>query len=81
MADYNVRLKHQPGVSNKADHLSQQPDYDQGGDDNQNVMALLDHLFTNVINLAMLQEDICQSQRDHPTIFPFLLYDTIWTQL
>ncbi len=42
MVDYNIKLKHQLGITNKADHLSQHPDYDQGEDDNVNVMALLD---------------------------------------
>ncbi len=68
MVDYNIRLKHQPGTTNKADHLSQQPDYDQGDDNNRDVMALSDCLFANVINLATLQEDVCQSQKDHPTM-------------
>ena len=68
MVDYNIRLKHQLGAMNKADHLSRWPDYDQGKDNNQNVMALLDHLFANVLNLTTLQEDVCQLQKDHPTI-------------
>src|SRR6266481_6577478 len=55
---------------NRADHLSRQPDYDQGTEDNQEVMALPDRLFANVINLATLQEDIHQSQTDHePTLY------------
>ncbi len=69
MADYDVHLKHQPGTTNKADHLARRPDYDQGTDDNQEVTALPDRLFANVLNLATLQEDIRQSQRDHePTL-------------
>ncbi len=69
LADYDVQLKHQPGVTNKADHLSRRPDYDQGDDDNREITALPDRLFANVINLATLQEDVCQSQQDHkPTL-------------
>src|SRR6266403_271273 len=69
LADYDVHLKHQPGVTNKADHLSRRPDYNQGTDDNQEVTALPDRLFANVLNLATLQEDVRQSQRDHePTL-------------
>ncbi len=68
MVDYDIKLKHQPGVTNKANHLSQQPDYDQGENNNQNVMALPAHLFANIVNLAMLQEDIHLSQRDHPMV-------------
>ncbi len=70
LADYDVQLKHQPGVTNKADHLSRRPDYDQGAKDNQEVTALPDRLFANVINLATQQEDVHQSQRDHkPTLY------------
>ncbi len=54
---------------NKANHLSRRPDYDQGTEDNSEVTALPDCLFTIVINLATLQEDVRQSQRDHePTL-------------
>jgi len=67
LADYNVQLKHQPGVTNKADHLSRRLDYDQGTEDNSDVTALPNHLFANIINLATLQEDVRQSQRDHKT--------------
>src|SRR6266478_3936383 len=42
LADYDIQLKHQPGVTNRANHL-----------------------FANIINLATLQEDVCQSQKDH----------------
>src|SRR6266403_47936 len=65
LADYDVQLKHQPGVTNKADHLSRQPDYNQGTNDNQEVTALPDRLFANILNLATLQEDVRQSQQDH----------------
>jgi len=68
LADYDIQLKHQPGVTNKADHLSCRPDYDQGTEDNLEIMALPNHLFANVINLATLQEDVHQSQRDHKTM-------------
>ncbi len=51
LADYDVQLKHQLGVTNKANHLSRRPDYDQGADDNQEVMALPDQLFANCYEL------------------------------
>src|SRR6266403_1943696 len=62
LADYDVQLKHQLGVTNKANHLSRRPDYDQGTNDNQEIMALPERLFANVLNLATLQEDVRQSQ-------------------
>jgi len=68
LVDYDVQLKHQPRVTNKVDHLFRCPDYNQGAKDNTNVTTLPDHLFTNVVNLATLQEDVQQSQKDHATI-------------
>jgi RNase H-like domain found in reverse transcriptase/Reverse transcriptase (RNA-dependent DNA polymerase) len=37
LADYNFALVHKPGKLNKVDHLSQQPDYDNGKGDNEDV--------------------------------------------
>src|SRR6266478_3076110 len=36
-------------------------------EDNSEITALPNHLFANVINLATLQEDVRQSQKDHET--------------
>jgi hypothetical protein len=49
MGDYNLQLVHKSGVMNKADLLSRCPDYDQGKEDNGEVLVLLLHLFVNVI--------------------------------
>jgi hypothetical protein len=49
MGDYNLRLVHKPGVTNKADLLSRCPDFDQGKADNGVVLVLPPHLFINVI--------------------------------
>jgi hypothetical protein len=49
MGDYNLQLVHKPGVTNKVDLLSRHPDYDQGKEDNGEVLVLLPHLFVNVI--------------------------------
>jgi hypothetical protein len=64
LADYDIILKHQPGVTNKADHLSRRPDYDRGDDDNNDVTALPDRLFVNTINFTNFQEEVKQSQED-----------------
>jgi hypothetical protein len=42
-------LVHKLGASNRADHLSQRPDYDEGKGDNEDVQVLLDKLFANAI--------------------------------
>jgi hypothetical protein len=34
LADYNIQIQHCPGPSNRADALSQRPDYDQEEEDN-----------------------------------------------
>jgi hypothetical protein len=49
MGDYNLQLVHKPGVTNKADLLSRCPDYDQGKEDNGEVLVLPPHLFVNTI--------------------------------
>jgi hypothetical protein len=45
LADYNFQLVHIPGSTNKADALSQRPDYDDGSSDNSDVTVLPPHLF------------------------------------
>jgi hypothetical protein len=49
MGDYNLQLVHKPGVTNKADLLLRHPDYDQGKEDNGEVLVLPLHLFVNTI--------------------------------
>jgi RNase H-like domain found in reverse transcriptase len=57
LADYRFKLVHKPGASNKADHLSRQPDYDDGKGDNEDVQVLADKLFANaVVSLDIEQE-------------------------
>jgi Integrase zinc binding domain len=53
-------LVHKPGVSNKADHLSRRPDYDEGKGDNEDVQVLPDALFANTI----LSLDVEQAMYD-----------------
>jgi hypothetical protein len=45
LLDYHFKLKHIVGTANRADALSWWPDYDDGLNDNEDVVALLDHLF------------------------------------
>jgi hypothetical protein len=49
MGDYNLQLVHKLGVMNKADLLSRHPDYNQGKEDNGEVLVLPLHLFINAI--------------------------------
>ena len=49
LAHYDYEIHHLKGRENgRADALSQQLDYDQGGDDNEGVIVLLDVVFAKV---------------------------------
>ena len=45
LAEYDLELKHLPGIKNRADPLSRQPDYTKGEEDNNQVTALPQNLF------------------------------------
>jgi hypothetical protein len=46
LSEYNIEIRHIKGTSNgRADALSRRPDYDQGMEDNTNVVILPDHIF------------------------------------
>jgi RNase H-like domain found in reverse transcriptase/Integrase zinc binding domain len=64
LADYQFTLVHKPGVSNKVDHLSRRPDYDEGKGDNEDVQVLPDMLFAN----AILSLDVEQAVYDQQTV-------------
>ena len=62
LADYNLELRHLPGVKNRADPLSWRLDHDDGGSDNEQVTALPDELFAQVIETTALDQQIRQDQ-------------------
>jgi Integrase zinc binding domain len=62
LADYRFTLVHKPGVSNRADHLSQRPDYDEGKGDNEDVQVLLDKLFANAIVSLDVEQAVYDQQ-------------------
>jgi Integrase zinc binding domain len=55
-------LIHKPGASNRADHLSQQPDYDEGKEDNEDVQVLPDKLFTNAVTSLDIEQEVYDHQ-------------------
>jgi hypothetical protein len=61
LADYHILLQHRPGPQNRADALSQRPDYDQGEEDNQEVTPLPPYLFGDSIRSAALEALIEES--------------------
>jgi hypothetical protein len=50
LSEYNIEIRHIKGTSNgRADTLSRRPDYDQGTDDNTNVVVLPKHIFAKAV--------------------------------
>jgi hypothetical protein len=69
MGDYNVILEHRPGATNRADPLSHRLDFDDGSSDNENIIALPDHLFAATADTLDLEEAMIAAQKHHvPTI-------------
>jgi hypothetical protein len=62
LADYQFKLVHKPGVSNKVDHLSRWPDYDEGKEDNEDVQVLPDKLFANVVMSLNIEQEVYDQQ-------------------
>jgi RNase H-like domain found in reverse transcriptase/Integrase zinc binding domain/Reverse transcriptase (RNA-dependent DNA polymerase) len=62
LANYWFKLIHKPGVSNKADHLSRWPDYDEGKEDNEDVQVLPDKLFVNAVVSLNIEQEVYNRQ-------------------
>jgi hypothetical protein len=62
LAKYNFKLIHKPGHLNRADHLSRQPDYDKGKEDNAEVQVLQDHMFVNTVVSLNLKQEVYDAQ-------------------
>ena len=58
MEEFNFRLIHKPGQTNKADALSQNPGIDTGGRDNEAVVVLPDQLFVRVAATLQLEQEV-----------------------
>jgi hypothetical protein len=60
LAEYDIELQHIPGKTNgRADTLSRLPNYNQGGDDNEDVTVLPNHLF---IRLSLTEDEERQNE-------------------
>ena len=64
LGDYNLELRHLPGTKNHADALSRRPDYDQGEEDNDSVLALPMKLFAKAMSTITLDEKITKLQKE-----------------
>ena len=58
LAEYDLELKHLPGIKNRADPLSRRPDYTKGEEDNNQVTALPQNLFARAIEVMALERQI-----------------------
>jgi hypothetical protein len=65
LADYHLTLVHKPGIQNRADALSRHPDYDTGEKDNEDVIVLPEHLFTNAAEILSLEQWVHEAQEVH----------------
>ena len=64
LAEYNIEIHHVKGSANgRADALSRRPDYDQGTEDNRDVVVLPDKCFINATATIMASETIQQENR------------------
>ena len=57
LSEYDIEIHHIKGISNGcADALSRQPDYDQGENDNKDVVVLPDCLFVRVTHMEWVEK-------------------------
>ena len=82
---YNVTIKHKPGIQNRADALSRQPDYPVHVPIADEV-GLPDRLFANTTSALDLDASIIKEQNQHPNDitqlheqYPLLHSDNGWT--
>jgi RNase H-like domain found in reverse transcriptase len=68
MAKFNFELVYKPSTTNKADHLSCHPDYDDGSLDNQDVTVLLPHLFIHASSVTDLKQLVLNAQLVNPAL-------------
>jgi hypothetical protein len=62
LSNYHFELKHIAGPANRVDALSCWPDYNDGSNDNENVVALPDHLFLHQISTITLWDKVAHMQ-------------------
>jgi hypothetical protein len=61
LSEYNFEICHIKGTANgRADALSRRPDYDQGHEDNQNIVVLLEQVFARA--MEVLPDDTNQEE-------------------
>ena len=58
LSEYDLEIHHiKRTLNGRADALSRRPDYDQGEDDNKDVVVLLNNLFVQASHLEWMEEE------------------------
>jgi Integrase zinc binding domain len=68
MAEFDFELVYKPGTTNKADHLSRHPNYDNSSLDNQDVTILPPHLFIHASTVSDLEQLVLDPQLASPDL-------------
>src|ERR1700744_3817456 len=87
LGDYNIKLVHKPGATNRADALSRHPDHDDGSDDNKDVVVLPPQLFARAAHVSSLDDQIRAAQSSHSSTlqswegrYSLIQHDGLWWQ-
>jgi Integrase zinc binding domain len=85
MAKFDFELIYKPGTTNKANHLSCHPDYDNGSLDNQDITILPPHLFIHASTVSDLEQLVLDAQLVNPDLlhlwascFNLTESDSVW---
>ena len=85
LLEYNYILRHLPGTLNCTDSLSCQPDYNDGLDNNEHVVALPDHVFVCNISTDTLWGQVMSAQECDASVvqewtksFPLISHNHHW---
>jgi Integrase zinc binding domain len=68
MAEFDFELVYKLGTTNKADHLSRHPDYDDGSLNNQDITVLPPHLFIHASTISDLEQLVLDAQLANPDL-------------
>jgi hypothetical protein len=68
MAEFPLELQHIAGKKNRADLLSRRPDHDDGSNNNEGVVVLLESLFVKVIETTGMDQIIAVLQQQQVTV-------------
>ena len=65
MEEFNFRLIHKPGRTNKADALSRNPGFDTEEHDNEDVVVLPEQLFVRAAEALDMEQRVAEDQQNH----------------